>query len=65
MISASLNVEGYQIHPEAVVLCLEKVIGQLICENIVELLTRLSGQANKEPVQASWNINQLGVEECL
>ena len=65
MISSSLYVQSHQVHPEAMVLGLEEMVGHLLRENVVELLPGLSGQTDQELVQLSRGVDQLGVEEGL
>ena len=43
MISASLDVEGHEVHAEALVLGLEQVVGHLLREDVVESLSWLGG----------------------
>lgn len=58
-----MDVEGHQVHAEAVVLGLEQVVGQLLGEDVVELLPGLGGQAHQELVQGARHVHQLWVEE--
>ena len=63
MISPSLYVESHQVHPEALVLALEEMVGHLLREDVVELLPGLGGQTHQELIQLSRGVDQLGVEE--
>ena len=65
MISPSLYVESHQVHPEALVLSLEEMVGDLLGEDVVVSLPGLSGQTHQEPVQMPGNIDQLRVEETF
>ena len=48
VVPTSLDVQGDQVHPEAVVLGLEQVVGQLLAEDVVELLPGLGGKTDQE-----------------
>ena len=50
VVSAPLDVEGHQVHAEALVLCLEQVVRDLLCEDVVKSLPGLSGQTHQESV---------------
>ena len=63
VVPTSLDVQGDQVHPEAVVLGLEQVVGQLFAEDVVELLPGLGGQPDQEAVKGSRAVHQLWVEE--
>ena len=63
VISPSLNVQSYQVKPEALVLALEEMVGHLLREDVVELLPGLGGQTHQELIQLSRGVDQLGVEE--
>ena len=63
VVPTSLDVQGDQVHPEAVVLGLEEMVGQLLAEDVVELLPGLGGQPNQEAVKSSRTVHQLRVEE--
>ena len=63
VVPTSLDVQGDQVHPEAVVLGLEEVVGQLLTEDVVKLLSRLSGKTHEEAVKGSRDVHQLRVEE--
>ena len=63
VVPTSLDVQGDQVHPEAVVLGLEQVVGQLLAEDVVELLPGLGGQPDQEAVKSSRAVHQLRVEE--
>ena len=63
VVPTSLDVQGDQVHPEAVVLGLEQVVGQLLAEDVVELLPGLGGQPDQEAVKSSRAVHQLWVEE--
>ena len=65
MISSSLDVQGDQVHAEALVLGLEEMVGQLLREDVVKLLSGLSSQTHQEPVQVSRGIDQLRVKESI
>ena len=65
VISASLYVESHQVHPEALVLSLEEMVGDLLSEDVVVSLPGLGGQTHQEPVQMPGNIDELGVEETF
>ena len=41
VVSAPLDVEGDEVHPEALVLGLEQVVGDLLREDVVESLSGL------------------------
>ena len=63
VVPPSLDVQGNQVHPKAVVLRLEEVVGQLLAEDVVELLPGLGGKTNQEAVKGSRAVHQLRVEE--
>ena len=63
VVPTSLDVQGDQVHPEAVVLGLEEMVGQLLTKDVVELLPGLGGQPNQEAVKSSRAVHQLRVEE--
>ena len=65
VVSSSLDVESHEVHTEALVLGLEEMVGDLLREDVVVLLSGLSGETDQEPVQVSGNIDQLWVEESL
>ena len=65
MISSSLYVQSHQVHPEAMVLGLEEMVGHLLRENVVVSLSWLSGQTDQEPVKMPGNIDKLRVEETF
>ena len=58
MVSAPLNVERHKIKTEAGVLGLEEMVGHLLGEDVVELLSWLCGQTNQELVQFSRRVDQ-------
>ena len=63
MVATSLDIQGNQVHPKAVVLGLEEVVGQLLTEDVVKLLSWLGRKADEETVEGSRNVHQLRVEE--
>ena len=63
VVPTSLDVQGDQVHPEAVVLGLEEMVGQLLAEDVVELLPGLGGQPDQEAVKSSRAVHELRVEE--
>ena len=63
VVPTSLDVQGDQVHSEAVVLGLEEMVGQLLAEDVVELLPGLGGQTDQEAVKSSRAVHQLRVEE--
>ena len=63
VVPTSLDVQGDQVHPEAVVLGLEEMVGQLLAKDVVELLPGLGGQPDQEAVKSSRAVHQLWVEE--
>ena len=63
VVPTSLDVQGDQVHPEAVVLGLEEMVGQLLTKDVVELLPGLGGQPDQEAVKGSRAVHQLRVEE--
>ena len=65
MVSASLDIQGNQVKTKAGILGLEEMVGQLLREDVVKLLSGLSGQTNQEPVQVSRGIDQLRVKESI
>ena len=58
VISAPLDVEGNKVESKAAVLGLEQVVGHLLGEDVVELLSWLCGQTNQELVQFSRSVDQ-------
>ena len=65
MVSPSLDVEGHQVHPEALVLALEEVVGYLLSEDVVVFLSGLSGKSHKKSVEMSGHVDQFWVEESI
>ena len=65
VVPTSLDVQGDQVHPEAVVLGLEEMVGQLVGHDVVKVLAGLAGKAHQESVEASRSVDKLGVEELL
>ena len=63
MISSSLEVKSHQVHSKAGILCLEKMVGDLLGEEVVKLLPGLGGQTHEDLVQGAWLVDQGGVEE--
>ena len=65
VISPSLDVEGHEVHAEALVLALEEVVGDLFREDVVELLSWLGGESDQELVELPRGVDQLGVEKSV
>ena len=62
MVSASLDVERHQVHPEGLVTSEQKV-GELGGEGVVEVLPGLGGETHQEPVQLARAVDHHGVVE--
>ena len=65
VVSPSLDVEGHEVHAEALVLALEEVVGDLFREDVVELLSWLGGESDQELVELPRGVDQLGVEKSV
>ena len=65
MVSSPLNVERHKIESKALVLWLKKMVGDLLGQDIVELLAWLGGKSDEELVKVARGVEQLRVQELL
>ena len=65
VVSASLDIQGHEVHAEAFVLGLEQVVGHLLGDDVVVLLPGLGGETHQELVQLAGAVDEHGVKETV
>ena len=65
VVSSSLDIERHKIQSKVLVLWLEEVVGDLVRQDIIKLLTWLGGKPDEELVQVAGGVEQLRVQELL
>ena len=63
VVSPALQVQTDEVHPEALVLGLEQVVGHLLRDDVVVLLAGLRGQTHQELVQLAGTVHNLRIKE--